>query len=111
MHCFRYLKNISIHATQRFHPIPNNIVANTKIHKITDTRIYQPFYTSTYCDNKYIPNATRSTKPKTSGNTSQYFVDIRQVSYLKISIFIMFLILMTPQHIIYIGKSHWWKGW
>lgn len=81
MHCFRCLKNISIHATQRFHPIPNNIIAKIKIHKITDKRIYQPFYTSTYhCDNKYIPNATRSKKPKTSGNASQYFVDIRQVS-------------------------------
>ncbi|XP_035731873.1 mitochondrial ribosome-associated GTPase 2-like isoform X1 [Vespa mandarinia] len=80
MYCFRCLNNISIHATQRFYPVPNNIVANIKIHKMIDKRIRQSFYTNTYhCDNKYIPNAIRSKKPKTLGNTSQYFVDIKQV--------------------------------
>nr|XP_050848427.1 mitochondrial ribosome-associated GTPase 2 [Vespula vulgaris]XP_050848428.1 mitochondrial ribosome-associated GTPase 2 [Vespula vulgaris] len=80
MHCFYNLKNISIHVTPKFHLISNNVVGNIKIHKLIDKRIYQPFYTNTYhCDDSYHANATRSKKPKTSGNATQYFVDLKQI--------------------------------
>ncbi|XP_043489912.1 mitochondrial ribosome-associated GTPase 2 isoform X1 [Polistes fuscatus] len=82
MHCFRHLKNISIHAIPWwFDQIPNIVVANIKIHRIIDKKVYELFCTSTnfHCDNKHLANPLRSQKSKSLSNTSQYFVDIKQV--------------------------------
>ncbi|KAK2587583.1 hypothetical protein KPH14_003711 [Odynerus spinipes] len=81
MHCFHRLKNICIPITQWLHPMPNTVATNIKIYQRINKSIYQSFYTSIcHCDdNEYVASAIRSSKPKSPGNTSQFFVDIKQV--------------------------------
>ncbi|XP_014616201.1 PREDICTED: mitochondrial ribosome-associated GTPase 2 isoform X2 [Polistes canadensis] len=67
-----------IHFFRRSEP-PNyqNISPTNKL----DIKVYESFYTSTnfHCDNKHLANPLRSQKSKSLSNTSQYFVDIKQV--------------------------------
>lgn len=80
MHCLLCLKNISIYVAPWLRPM-SNLVENTKICQVMNVGIYRPFHRNTYYYNnhKYIANPIRSKKSKSSGNASQYFVDIKQV--------------------------------
>ncbi|XP_015178814.1 PREDICTED: mitochondrial ribosome-associated GTPase 2 isoform X2 [Polistes dominula] len=67
-----------IHFFKRSEP-PN--YQNMSPIKKLDIKVYKSFCTSTnfHCDNKHLANPLRSQKPKSLSNTSQYFVDIKQV--------------------------------